>query len=266
MESLRRHWPEYLMEGWGLGLFMISASAFGALLEFPGSPVRQALPDPNVRRLLMGCAMGSTAIANIYAPWGKRSGAHLNPAVTLTFWRLGKMGGADAFFYVVAQFLGGMAGILAAALLVMGPLADPAVRFVATLPGPAGPVAAFAAEVAIALVLMLTVLAISNTPRLNRYTGLFAGALVALYITFEAPISGMSMNPARSFASALGARLWTAFWIYLVAPPLAMLAAAQIYLAVKGRARVLCAKLHHENAKRCIFRCNYAMNEAGPRS
>jgi len=101
------------------------------------------------------------------------------------------------------------------------------------------------------------VLAASNTPRLAPLTGVFAGALVATFITVEAPISGMSMNPARSFASALPADLWTAFWVYLTAPLLGMLLAAELRLRLSGRP-VICAKLHHDNPARCIFRCGYA--------
>ena len=96
IRALATHWPEYLMEAVGLGLFMISACAFTVLLEHPASPVRQALSDPWLRRLLIGIAMGLTAVLLIYSPLGKRSGAHLNPAVTLTFWRLGKIETWDA--------------------------------------------------------------------------------------------------------------------------------------------------------------------------
>ena len=99
--------------------------------------------------------------------------------------------------------------------------------------------------------------AVSNAPRLARYTGLCAGILVAAYITFEAPISGMSMNPARSFASALLADRWTAFWIYVAAPLIGMLLAAELRLRLSPRP-VRCAKLHHDNPRRCIFRCGYA--------
>ena len=88
-------------------------------------------------------------------------------------------------------------------------------------------------------------------------TGLFAGALVATYIAIEAPLSGMSMNPARSFASALPAHLWTDFWVYLTAPFLGMLLAAECYVRFPGARRVLCAKLHHDNDTRCIFCCSY---------
>jgi aquaporin Z len=111
-QALRAHWPEYLMEAVGLMLFMISAGSFGTLLEYPESPVHQAIAAPFVRRSLMGLAMGLTAIALIYSPWGKQSGAHLNPATTLTFWRLGKVARWDACFYILAQFVGGLMGVL----------------------------------------------------------------------------------------------------------------------------------------------------------
>jgi aquaporin Z len=125
------------------------------------------------------------------------------------------------------------------------------------MPGDAGPLLAFAAEFGISFILMSVVLRVSNTSPLARYTPVFAGALVALYIMLEAPISGMSMNPARTLGSALAAQLWTALWIYFTAPPLGMLAAAEVYRRQKGERAVICAKLHHHNGRRCIFRCGY---------
>jgi len=252
---LRRHWPEYGIEAAGLGLFMLSASLFAALLEFPGSPVREALPDPTVRRLWMGLAMGGTAIAIIYSPWGRRSGAHINPGVTLTFLRLKKIEPADAAFYVIAQFAGGIAGILLARLVLGTLLADPAVNYVATLPGRGGTLVALGAEFAISFVLMLVVLVVSNRPGWSRLTGICAGTLVALYIALEAPLSGMSMNPARTLASTVPAETWSALWIYFTAPPLGMLAAAAVYRRANGV--VYCAKLDHGRAPRCIFRCRH---------
>ena len=251
--AIREHWPEYLIEAAGLGLFMISACTFGALLEHPASSVRQALPDPFVRRMLMGIAMGATAIAIVYSPWGKRSGAHVNPAVTLTFFRLGKVTPVDAGFYVGAQFVGASAGVLVSAAVLRGALAEPSVRYVATSPGADGVVAAFAAEIAMTFVLMTVVLIATNSRRLAPSTGLFCGALVALYITFEAPISGMSMNPARSLASAIPAGELGVVWIYFVAPPLGMLLAAEAYIRRRGAGAIDCAKLHHQNDERCIF-------------
>lgn len=255
---MRAHWPEYLIEAAGLGLFMLVACVLGTLLGHPESPVVRAVPDPVSRRAVMGLAMGATAVALIYSPWGRRSGAHFNPATTLTFWRLGKVRTADAVVYVLAQVTGGLAGVLLATLLVGSALAHPTVRYVATVPGPAGSSVALVAEIAITFVLMSAVLHLSNRAALARFTGLAAGALVALYITLEAPLSGMSMNPARSFASALPAGAWEAFWIYLVAPPLGMLVAAEVYARRHGARAVYCAKLHHDRAGRCIFRCRYA--------
>lgn len=252
-ESLKKHWPEYLMEAAELGLFMISACGFGVLLEHPHSPVRQALPDPFVRRFLMGVAMGLTAIGIIYSPWGKQSGAHFNPSVTLTFLRLGKVKRVDAIFYILAQFVGGVAGVLLSAAVLGNLLANPSVNYVATLPGSNGPIVAFFAEVVMTFILMTVVLRVSNNPRIARLTGLCAGTLVATYITFEAPLSGMSMNPARTLGSAFPAQVWTALWVYFTAPLIGMLAAAQFFVTMKSPAAVACAKLHHQNTKRCIF-------------
>ncbi|KAA0221797.1 aquaporin family protein [candidate division KSB1 bacterium] len=250
---LKKHWPEYLMEAAGLGLFMVSACGFGALLEHPASPVRQAIDSAFVRRAVMGLAMGLTAIALVYSPWGKQSGAHLNPSFTLTFYRLGKLKGYDAFFYIIAQFAGGLAGVLLMSQVLGVRLAHPNVNYVVTVPGTAGIALAFVAESLITFILMSVVLLVSNHARYASRTGLCAGALIAAYITFEAPFSGMSMNPARTLGSALPAQVWTAWWIYFTAPLLGMLAAAQVYLITKGSPPRACAKLHHQNVKRCIF-------------
>jgi aquaporin Z len=198
------HAPEYLIEAWGLGTFMVSAGFFGTLLEYPGSPVHQALPDATLRRALMGLAMGLTAIGLIYSPWGRQSGAHMNPATTLTFARLGKMQRRDAVFYVLAQFVGGVVGVALVLVALGSAFRDVPVRCVATFPGPAGTAMAFLAEMVMTLILLMVILHVSNNARLHRFTGLCAGVLVAVYITLEAPISGMSLNPARTLASALG--------------------------------------------------------------
>src|SRR5215510_4061785 len=118
--ALCHHWPEYLMEAAELAIFMISASLFTILLYHPSSPVLQVIPTEFTRRILMGSAMGLTAIGLIYSPWGKRSGAHMNPAVTLAFLTLGKIRPRDAAFYAIAQFAGGLVGVL----LVVGLLGD----------------------------------------------------------------------------------------------------------------------------------------------
>lgn len=256
IRSLRSHWVEYLLEAAELGLFMVAAGLFTAVLEYPASPVHRAIEDDLLRRAIIGVAMGLTAIGIIYSPLGKRSGAHMNPAVTLTFLRLGKVKGWDAFYYILAQFIGGFAGILVVTVLIHKALADPSVNYVVTAPGQAGEWIAFAAEFLIAFGLMLTVLFIGNMPGLSMWTGVCAGGLVSIYIMIEAPFSGMSMNPARTLSSAIVASFWTGLWIYFVAPVLAMQLAAEIY--VRTKRVVYCAKLYHHNNAPCIFNCRFS--------
>lgn len=255
-QALQEHWPEYLIEAWALGTFMISAGLVATLLGFPASPVHRLIPDPMLRNVLGGVAMGLTAIALIHSPWGKRSGAHMNPAVTLTFLRLGKIRGWDATFFIAAQTAGGILGVLVVAAALGSAFTDAPVSYAATMPGPAGPRIAFIAELTISGALMFVILTLSGSARLAPFTGVAAGALVALYISFESPLSGMSMNPARTFASAAPGMLWENFWIYLTAPVLGMLGGAQLFLALRGAQRLACAKLLHPADVRCIH-CGY---------
>ncbi|MFN0215241.1 MAG: aquaporin [Saprospiraceae bacterium] len=227
--ALKTNWPNYLIEAWALGMFMFSATFFTGLLEIPGMPGRTWVGNPLIRRWLMGLAMGITAICLIYSPLGQRSGAHMNPAVTLTFLYLNKISRFDAVWYVIAQCIGGVSAMLLFRSLFPVFVAAPEVNFVQTQPGMEGRLLAFVCEAAISFGLFLMVLYSSNFEKAAPYTGFFAGCLVMLYITFEAPYSGMSMNPARTLASAVAAGNFAHFWIYLIAPLLGMLGAAQVW-------------------------------------
>ena len=241
------------MEAAGLGIFMISAGIFTTLFEYPGSPVNHVIASAFARRSFIGLAMGVTATALIYSAWGQQSGAHYNPAITLTFLRLGKVRPWDAFFYAGAQFLGGLLGVLLVAAILRERFQQPPVSYAATVPGAHGVAAAFLAEGLISFGMMSAILIVSNTTKAARYTGFFAGLLVFGFITIEAPFSGMSMNPARSMASAAPARDWANLWIYFTAPVLGMLLAADAHRLLRGASSVFCAKLNHENSRRCIF-------------
>jgi aquaporin Z len=251
------HWREYLIEAAALATFMVSAATMTVVIEHPASPVRSFVGDAIARRMLMGMAMGLTAATIIYSPWGRRSGAHMNPSVTLTFFRLGKIGGRDALAYAAAQFVGGIVGISVASLGLLRWIADPSVNYVATAPGPFGNAVAFAAEATISFVLMLVVLSVSNQRRLSPFTGVVVAVLVATFITLEAPFSGMSMNPARTLGPDVIGGIWRGLWIYFAAPPLGMLMAAEIFVRVRGRLAVRCAKLHHDSGP-CIFNCSHS--------
>ncbi|HWS98247.1 MAG TPA: aquaporin [Candidatus Methylomirabilis sp.] len=261
-QALTQHWPEYMIEGVCLGLFMISACAFSALLEHPASPVRASVTNANVRRFLIGLAMGLTAILLIYSPMGRRSGAHMNPATTLTFYRLGKVERWDAVFYMLSQFAGGVLGVVVSFALIGATLAHRNVNFAITRPGERGEAAAFISEFLIAFLLMTVILNVSNSRKYERFTGLAAGTMVMLFIAFEAPLSGMSMNPARSFASDFVGMQWNGIWIYFVAPVIGMMTAAEVFVRRRGIHSVICAKLNHSGTARCIFRCGYMMMPA----
>lgn len=244
------------MEGWGLGMFMVSAGVTVVLLEAIDSPLHELIPDADLRRVIVGLAMGLTAVGIIYSPWGRQSGAHINPAVTLTFLRLGKIAKWDAVFYALAQFIGGTLGVLLDLLLFGDRFARAPVAYVKTVPGEAGAWIAFVAEFALSLILMLVTLVLLNKKKLEKCTGLAAGALVALFISVEAPLSGMSINPARTFASAAPAGDWTSAWVYFSAPVLGMLLAVEIHRLLQLSTTHMCAKLFHAADRRCIH-CGY---------
>jgi aquaporin Z len=252
----RFHWAEYTIEALGLGFFMLAANAFAVLMFHPGSPIPKWFPQPIVQRSLMGVSMGLSLIGIVYSPWGGRSGAHLNPAFSLAYWSLGKMSPTDTVAYSVSHFVGGALGMGLAYLLLGKLIANPSVNYVATLPGAGGPVAALGAEFIISFVLLLVVLVVSNRTSLARYTGICAGSCLAMFIAVESPISGTSLNPARTVASALFASQWTSIWLYFIAPISGMLAATLAYTMARGRAAVFCAKLYHRPGVPCLF-CNY---------
>lgn len=234
---------------------MVSACVFSVLLFHPDSSAYKW--NLQLRFALIGLAMGLTAIAIFKSPFGKLSGAHINPAVTLTFWRLGKIKTWDAVFYVLFQFIGATFGVFLSWLILWDFLANKNVNFAVTIPNSSGWIVSFIAEFIISFGMMTMVLITSNHVKLSRFTPYFAGGLVAIYISLEAPVSGMSMNPARTFGSALIANVWNDWWIYFAAPPLAMLAAAEIFVRLKGTHSVLCAKFDHYSQMRCIFNCNF---------
>jgi aquaporin Z len=255
--AFQSHWRLYVDEGVELAIFMISACFFTVWLFDPALPTLHLLPSSALRRLLMGISMGATAILIIRSPMGKQSGAHFNPAITLTYFRLGKISKWDAGFYVLSQFIGGICGVGLSALCLRSSLAVPTVDYAVTVPGLGGTTAAFCAEYFMAALLMLVVLWFSNRPPLAQYTSYLVGVLITFYVFFFAPVSGFSINPARTTGSAVFANVWTAVWLYFVAPVLGMMTSAEIYLRVYGIESVLCAKLHPDPNYPCPFLCHF---------
>lgn len=242
------------MEAAEVGLYLFLTCVFAGLLLYPASPVRHFVGSTLELRALMGLSVGATVTAIVISPWGQQSGGHFNPALTLAFYRLGKMRLPDALFYVVAQFLGAIGGVCVARYLLPHIAGPQALRYAVTAPGVRGSLPAFIAELTISFVLMFTILFASNRETLVRYTPYLVGFLYATFTIVEAPLSGMSMNPARSFAPALHASYWHSLWLYFIAPPAGMLVASEVFVRARGGIPPFCAKLHQTNHKRCIFR------------
>ena len=252
------------MEAAEVALYLFLTCVFASLLADPASLLRQVVSSAATLRVLMGLAVGATVFAILMSPWGKQSGGHFNPALTLAFYRLGKLRSQDALFYVLAQFSGAIGGVCLVRYLLPGTVGRHAIRYAVTEPGVRGSAVAFLSELTISFILMSTVLVASNHEKLGPFTPYLVGLLYATFIILEAPFSGMSMNPARSFAPALHSNYWRELWLYFTAPTLGMLVAAEVFLRARGGVRPFCAKLHHTNDKRCIFHHGNGARSAKP--
>lgn len=181
----------------------------------------------------MGLMMGLTALFIFYSRWTAPSGSQINPAVTLTFLRLDKMCRYDAMFFIIFQFIGGTVAVYMMQWLMGSILTDAPINSAVTVPGKLGTVSALFAEFIIAFITMTMVLFTSNNERLKKYTRIIAACFVCCWVIFAGPVSGFGMNPARTFASAMPANIWTAFWLYMLIPVAGMLAAAEFYITLK---------------------------------
>lgn len=224
-----------VMEAAGLGGFVMGAGLLSIFLEHPDLPVMQSSwkAFPLLRRIPLGLIMGGyVLLATVLL--GKKSGAHINPAVTWTFFRLGKITLKNALLYTVAQFAG---AVLAAQLLkycVGYWFSHPAIDYGVTAPKPPyTSLHAFAAEAIISFILMLAILLASSSKKWEKGVPHLSGLFIGLFIVFELPFSGMSLNPARSTAGALAAMKFEHLWIYFVSPLIAMLAAAELFLWIQ---------------------------------
>ncbi|HEY0679929.1 MAG TPA: aquaporin [Chitinophagaceae bacterium] len=230
-KAFLKKWKLYLMEALGLGIFMISSCFFAGLFESDGSSVHQKISDPFVRLVLMGIMMGLTALFIFYSPATSPSGSHINPAVTITFLRLGRIGGWDAFFYIIFQLAGGTLAVFLMAVLMNDMLTAPPVNSVVTVPLQ-GSLNAAVTEFSVAFIMMTVILFTSYINKLSRYTKIIAACLVCCFVVLAGPVSGFGMNPARTIASALPSDIWTDWWIYIFIPIGGMLTAAEVYLSV----------------------------------
>ena len=221
--SLKENLILYSCEALGLGIFMFCATAATIIIDHPELYINKLIASELLRRFLIGLLMGLTALYILNSSFGKKSGAHINPSVTIVQYRLGNINEMNAIFYILFQFIGGSIGMYLIYLLFPSYVMHPNINYIVTQPSGAGIGVAFVLEFIISFILMVTVLYSNTNKQLSRYTAYFVAILITIFITFEAPFSGMSMNPARTFASAIVSGEWKSFWLYCIAPPAGMI-------------------------------------------
>ncbi|MHB8611974.1 MAG: MIP/aquaporin family protein [Candidatus Dormibacteraceae bacterium] len=250
MTSHAMHWREWLAELAGTAMLMVGG--LGAVtLDFGShSPVAPLLPSHSARLLLTGALFAGTGSLIAISPLGRLSGAHLNPAVSLAFWLSQKMHHHDIAAYVLAQCVGASLGVM-----VLG-LAWPdfaSVGYGVTRPGLSiAPVEALVIEAGMASLLVLTILLFVSSMRTAHWTPLAVWLVVTLLVWQGAPLTGTSLNPARSLGPALAARDFRDLWIYIVGPTVGSILATVIVVG-GAHLRPATAKLFHDPKYRSIF-------------
>jgi aquaporin Z len=251
----RLHWPEYGSELLGTAfLVFIAVSAVTFNLGL-GSPLAVVLPNSSARRLITGLLLAGSGSLVAISPLGKLSGAHLNPAVSLAFWLQGKMHLHDLVGYMASQLLGAALGAGLVVLIWRERAAS--VHNGVTAPGVGYPIwSVFLLEMGLTCLLVLAIFLFVSSHRLMRWTPLMTWLLVAFMYWQAAPISGSSLNPARSFGPALVSWFWRDQWVYDLASPIGALLAVVLFrsLSMVGIHDVLTAKMFHAPRYRCIFK------------
>jgi aquaporin Z len=244
------HWREWAAELVGTALLIVGG--LGAVtLDFGAhSPIAPLLPSHSLRLLLTGALFAGTGSLIAISPLGRISGAHINPAVSLAFWISGKMHHHDVGAYFAAQFVGAFLGVVF--LRVAWP--DFAtVGYGVTHPGASmSALDALGIEVVMTGALIATILLFVSSMRTARWTPLAVWVVVTLLVWQGAPLTGTSINPARSLAPALAAWQLGSVWIYIAGPVIGAILATAIVVA-GIRLRPVTAKLFHDPRYASIF-------------
>jgi aquaporin NIP len=212
------------MKKFGAELF----GTFAVVFAGTGAIITNDLSGGAVTHVGISLTFGLIVLAMIYAV-GEVSGAHLNPAVTLGFWVAGRFQGRLVLPYILSQ----CAGALLASLLLL--LIFPHHPTLGRTDPASTATQAFLLELVLTLILMFVILSVSTDAKeKGMIAGVAVGAVIALEALFGGPISGASMNPARSLGPALASLHFGNLWVYVVAPVAGALLAIPACACVQG--------------------------------
>jgi len=216
-------WPVFLSELIGTALLLLVGLSLVIFMFGTGTPMARLLPSEDLRRLITGFLFGTTGALIALSPVGMRSGAHINPVVTLGFRLMGKLDLKTTLVYIVAQLIGAVAGSVP--LLLWGMIGD-SVDFGATLPGSGYPLSTvFLGEVITTFAMVTLLCVFLGFLKIRPFTPAIFPPLYAIMVWAESPVSGTSTNPARSLGPAVISGQWDGWWIYWIGPMAGMLLA-----------------------------------------
>ena len=241
----KSHWKEYLYEflGTAILLFLGLVGIFLANLE--------TLPGV-LRYFIVGLSFAVAIVIVVYSFLGRRSGGHINPAVTVAFWMSGLMENIDAIFYIIAQLAGAVFGSWVAFLVFnwKSPL------LALTLPSLDYPVLLIlCVEATIVFLLIMIIFSLVSSEKLGKFTGLGVGMYIVLVTVLFASISGASLNPARSFGPVVLLHHFNHLWIYFIGPIFGTIIAVYLFRVETKGMKPECSKLCYKTDAECLFKC-----------
>ncbi len=238
------HWAEWLSELAGTALLLLGGLSAVCLDFGRGSPMPHLIHSASLRLLHTGILFAGSGSLITISHLGRRSGAHINPSVTLAFWSSGHVSRSDLAGYLSAQFLGAVLGDGLVRLLWGG--AAISVQDGLTRPQPGlGAWPAAGIEALMTAILILVIFGFTSSAKTARYTPLALWVVIALLVWRGAPYTDCSLNPARSLGPAVIFGSFGQLWIYFVGPLAGALLAALAF-RVALRRRPLTAKLFHD--------------------
>jgi aquaporin Z len=239
-------WQPFLSESIGTAILIMVGLSVVILMFGSGTPIARWIPREGPRRLITGFLFGSTGALIAISPVGKESGAHINPIVTMAFWLMGKIDSGVAAGYVLAQLTGACIGALP--LLAWGSMGR-SIYFGATIPGQGYALqTVFFGEAITTFIMVSLLITFVGFRSLRRFTPAIFPILYCIMVYIEAPISGTSTNPARSFGPAVLSGVWKDWWIYWFGPVTGAFAATLVCSFLAKRIEV--AKLYRFDSDR----------------